>query len=155
MTTHDNRSADNGGMITVEPTAAEAVAAMVALAVTPPPPPLTAAMTTPCGPSTSTPGPAGFRCGLVPGGRRPTTSPSGHASRRSHIRSSSAADRTDLHTAPDASTTGIVATVDELFEPTGTGSLLPHHDDGSSRGHCDSLIKMTRANNVSMYQYLD
>jgi hypothetical protein len=151
MTTSDNRSADNGGMITVEPMTAAAVAAMVALAATPPPPPLTAMTTTPCGPSTSTPGPARFRCALVPGGRRPTASPSGHASRRSHIRSPSVAGRTDLHTAPDASTTGIVATVDELFEPTSTGSLLPHHDDGSSRGHCDSPIKMTRVNNVSKY----
>jgi hypothetical protein len=54
---------------------------------------------------------------------------------RSPLRSSSTAGRPDLHAAPRASTTGIVATVDELLEPAIDGSLLPHHDDGSSRGH--------------------
>jgi hypothetical protein len=49
--------------------------------------------------------------------------------------SSSAAGRPDIHIAPAASTTDIVATVDELLEPAATGSLLPHHSDGSSRGH--------------------
>jgi hypothetical protein len=55
--------------------------------------------------------------------------------RRPPLWSSSAAGRPDLRATPAASTTGIVATVDELLEPVATGSLLPHHDDGSSGGH--------------------
>jgi hypothetical protein len=75
MTTCDNHDVDDGNTTTVEPVAA-AVAAMVAPTVTPPPLPLTATMATPRGPSTSTPGLAPFRCGLVSGGggQRTTTS---------------------------------------------------------------------------------
>jgi hypothetical protein len=51
------------------------------------------------------------------------------------LRPSSVAGFPDLCAAPAASTIGIVATVDELLEPAATGSLLPHHDDGSSGGH--------------------
>jgi hypothetical protein len=59
MTTHDNRGTDDGGATITEPAV---VAAVVAPVVTPPPPPLTVATATPCGLSTSTPGPAPFRC---------------------------------------------------------------------------------------------
>jgi hypothetical protein len=54
---------------------------------------------------------------------------------RSPLRSFSAAGRPDLHAATGASTIGVVATMDKLLEPAAAGSLLPHHDDGSSHGH--------------------
>jgi hypothetical protein len=54
---------------------------------------------------------------------------------RSPLQSSSVIGRPDPHAARGTSTTGIVATVDELLEPAATGSILPHHDYGSSRGH--------------------
>jgi hypothetical protein len=54
---------------------------------------------------------------------------------RSPLRSSSIAGRPDLRIAPAASTTGVMATVDEFLEPAAASSLLPHHDDGSSSGH--------------------
>jgi hypothetical protein len=63
-TTRDNRNIDNDDVTTTELTAD-----VVAPVVTPPPPPLTAPTTTPCGPSTSTPGPAPFRSELVSGER--------------------------------------------------------------------------------------
>jgi hypothetical protein len=53
----------------------------------------------------------------------------------SPLRSSSALGRPDLRAVPDASTTDVVATVDELLELAVAGSLLLHHDDGSSCGH--------------------
>jgi hypothetical protein len=55
--------------------------------------------------------------------------------KRSPLRSSSVAGRSDLCTTPGTSTTSVVAIVDELLEPTAAGSLLPHHDIDSSRGH--------------------
>jgi hypothetical protein len=64
-TSCDNRGADNGSTTIAEPAAAATVAAPAA---TLPPPPFTTTTATPRGPSTSTPGPAPFRCGLVPGG---------------------------------------------------------------------------------------
>jgi hypothetical protein len=162
---------DNRGVVLDSTTTAELMpaAAVVAPTTTPPPSPLTAAMATPRGPSTLTLGPAPFKCGLVPGGRRPTASPVDHDGRRSPLWSPSVAGRLnfcvtpsastssgvatvddprrpplrpssvagcpDLHTALAASTTGIMVTVDELLEPAATGSLLPHHDDGSFHGH--------------------
>jgi hypothetical protein len=108
MTTSDNRGADDGGTTTVEPAV---VAAVVAPEATPPPPPLTAMTATPRGPSTSTPGPAPFRCGP------------------------SAVGRPDLHAAPGPSTSDGVDTMDELLGPAAIGPLLPHHGDGSFRGH--------------------
>jgi hypothetical protein len=63
-TTRDNRNIDND-----DATTTELAADVVAPVVTPPPPPLTAPTTTPCGPSTSTPGPAPFRSELVSGER--------------------------------------------------------------------------------------
>jgi hypothetical protein len=64
-TTRDNRGTDDDGMTTAEPTT---VVVVVVPAATPPPPPLTATTATPHGPSTSTPRPAPFRCGPIPGG---------------------------------------------------------------------------------------
>jgi hypothetical protein len=55
--------------------------------------------------------------------------------RRSPLRSSSTAGWPDLHTAPGASASGGMDTVDELLGPATAGPLLPHHDDGSSRDH--------------------
>jgi hypothetical protein len=65
MTTHDNRGTDDGSTTTAEPVASAAVAAP---ATTPPSSSLMATTATPRAPSTSTPGPAPFRCGPIPGG---------------------------------------------------------------------------------------
>jgi hypothetical protein len=70
MTTCDNRGAGDSGTTTADSAAAIAVvAAVVAPTATPLALPLTATMATPRGPSSSTPGLAPFRCGLVLGGR--------------------------------------------------------------------------------------
>jgi hypothetical protein len=106
-----------------------AVAAAVVAPAAAPPPPLT--VTT----ATLTHGLVPLKCGLVLGGRRPAASPDGHAGQRSHLRSSSAVGRPDLHAALGPSTFGSVDTMDELLGPAATGPLLPHNGDGSSRGH--------------------
>jgi hypothetical protein len=64
-TTRDNRDVDDGGTTTAAPAATTVV---VAPAATPLSLLLTTAMATPRGPSTSTPGPAPFKCGLDGGG---------------------------------------------------------------------------------------
>jgi hypothetical protein len=101
MTTNrDDRSDGDGGTTT---TTVAILVAVVASTATPPPP-LRARVTTPHGPSTSTPRPTPFRCGRVLGGdQRPTASPTGHAGWCFPLRPSSAAGGPNLRAAPGAS----------------------------------------------------
>jgi hypothetical protein len=86
---------------------------------------------TPRGPSTSTPRPTPFRCGLVfeGGGRRPAASPISHASRCSPLRFSSAIGQPDLCATRNASTSGSVDTMDNLrCSPPRSSSVVGRPD---------------------------
>jgi hypothetical protein len=77
-----------------------------------------------CGPPTSTPGPAPFRCGRVPGGRRPAASPTSAscAGRRYSLLSSTAA-RATLHATTRASSHSSCSAADS--NTTGSGGVVP------------------------------
>jgi hypothetical protein len=118
--------------------------AMVATAVgvAPPPPLLPRA----CGPPTSTPGLALFKCGRVWGGGQRAASPpvsAGHAGRRPSLWSSTTGWAT-LHATSHASAhspwlggsgSGGMVPMVGLVGSTVVGPLLQHHDHGPSCGH--------------------
>jgi hypothetical protein len=126
-----------------------AAAAVVALAVgVAPPTPLLPRV---CGPPTSTPGPAPFRCGRVlwGGGRHPATplASAGYAGRCPSLWSSTtgwaaihATTHASIHSlwlAAGSSAFGSsdMVPMDGLVESTVASQLLQHHDHGPSCGH--------------------
>jgi hypothetical protein len=124
-------------------TAMAVVAAMVAVAPQAPLPPRVRGL------PASTPGPTLFKCGQVPGGRRPVTSPTsaGCASWRPSLWSSTAG-RATLHATTRASAhpprlaassstsgSGDMVPMDGLMGSIVAGQLLQHHEHGPSCGH--------------------
>jgi hypothetical protein len=126
--------------------AAVAATAVVAAMGVSPPTPLPPKV---CGPPTSTPGLAPFRCGRVSRGRCPAASPAsiGYAGRCSSLWSSTAG-RATLHATTHASAhsswsttfsstagSGGVVPMDGLVGSIVVGQLLQHHVHGPSYSH--------------------